>query len=673
MTERAPTGIRLLELRLAGRAGSAESYAVSFQNASRSRWLPLCVIAGESQTGKTSVADFVRYCLGDNEHPQHPEIIDKVRSAILVAELDEQVHTIERSAVGAPSKFASVWSTHVDNIQSATEQRYVIEPPSDPNSLSQFVLSACGLDNVALPEAPTREDSPIQLLSIRDVFRIMWVPNERLDNKNLAFEHSPHMVRQKFRQLVDVIFGVHDAAGTDLGARIAHAAEAARVAARDATALETVVIEEYPEGPLELKRVKDEASEHIAQAEEQIRLMDEGQLATERQTEELRSALEVASLNSRKADLRVRDRVSLLDRLAALRSQYADDKKKLTFLKEAERAFDPLHVQVCPACLMRLAESPTMHGGNCSLCGSTLPTSDASTPNSGAVQVAGDAPVGTAVIEAELRAVNRRLDELSDYWNRMDVDLAGLRTESAQAARELVRVSEALEQVTDLPAPFLAARDEALRVRSRMAGELQRAEAGLRLWDRVAAAKAEADRLAGHASRLRTERTEQRSRPDREAVVSAISQRFTHILQDFGYPKLDLAHVGTDLVPHVRGLPYHAASSGGLVLISLAWHLAIFELAFEQGEAGVQLLMIDSPQKNLGHRAADLGDTEFSDSRLVENFYSHVRSWLHGNGQGAQVVIVDNSPPTSVDADVVVRYSRDRRRPPYGLIHDAVD
>ena len=48
------------------------------------------------------------------------------------------------------------------------------------------------------------------------------------------------------------------------------------------------------------------------------------------------------------AALRVRNRESLMDRLAALRGQYADDKKKLTFLKEAEHLFNPLQVSVCP-------------------------------------------------------------------------------------------------------------------------------------------------------------------------------------------------------------------------------------------------------------------------------------------------------------------------------------
>ena len=87
------------------------------------------------------------------------------------------------------------------------------------------------------------------------------------------------------------------------------------------------------------------------------------------------------------------------------------------------------------------------------------------------------------------------------------------------------------------------------------------------------------------------------------------------MLADIGYPKLSDPHLNNDLVPSVRGLPYTAASSGGLTLISLAWYLALWEIAFEDGTRAPGLLMIDSPQKNLGQGAED---PDFADARLVE-------------------------------------------------------
>jgi hypothetical protein len=52
--------------------------------------------------------------------------------------------------------------------------------------------------------------------------------------------------------------------------------------------------------------------------------------------------------------------------------------------------------------------------------------------------------------------------------------------------------------------------------------------------------------------------------------------------------------------------------------------------------------------------------------------YKHLHDWLAGPGLGAQIVVVDNPPPVSVDHDIVVRFSRRADQPPYGLIEDEV-
>ncbi|MGL5826349.1 MAG: hypothetical protein ACRCYU_16280, partial [Nocardioides sp.] len=142
-------------------------------------------------------------------------------------------------------------------------------------------------------------------------------------------------------------------------------------------------------------------------------------------------------------------------------------------------------------------------------------------------------------------------------------------------------------------------------------------------------------------------------------------------LAAIGYPKLANPYIGDDLIPHVRDLPYAAASSGGMVLISLAWNLALWEIAHERVADAPGLLVIDSPQKNLGHKAAEHGDQDFADATLIENFYAHTKTWLAADGIGAQLIVVDNTPPVSVTEDVVCRFTRDTDDPPYGLIPEA--
>ncbi|MFD4671997.1 hypothetical protein ACFWNN_19860 [Lentzea sp. NPDC058450] len=678
MADNDPTrGIRLVQLKLGGLAATGRSYEVSFRGAGGDSWRPFSVIAGPSQTGKSSVIDFARYCLGDDEHPQHPEVLASVRAALLETELGGTTTTIERAATGPSSKFASMWEAPLSDLQSVPELRLPIEPTSDPSGLSQHVLAACGLGNVELPVAPTQPESATHMLSIRDVFRVMCLPNERLDNKNLVFEHSNHMVRQKFQQTINVMFDVHDSTGSDIAGRLKLANDAVRNAERAAEALRAVVEEEHPLGPLVLETDRDNAQREVAALAAQLGSLDRARISQETGATRLRQALSSAQDAARAAEVRVRNRESLVDRLGALRGQYADDKKKLTFLKEAEQLFDPLHVSVCPACLSTLDNSPTLVDGSCTLCGQSVEMKGSDVVSEDDVPAApgvtSSARTGSsALLQAELKATTRRLDELNEYWTRLDNDLNALRTARDEADRAVEVAAAALNRVADVPAPYLADRDDLARRHAAALLREQKASSGLRLWERVQQADDNVIRLERQAKRLRAERREAASRPDRTAVIRLLSQRFGEVLSDFGYPKLSDPRLDGNLMPYVRGLPYSAASSGGLVLISLAWYLTLWEVAHEQDARRPGLLIIDSPQKSLGH-AADPNDSDFADARLVENFYRHAKRWLAGPGVGAQLVVVDNSPPETVAGDIVKRFTRSRTNPPYGLIDDATD
>src|SRR6185312_2693573 len=298
-------------------------------------------------------------------------------------------------------------------------QRIATEPPSDPEGLSQFVLSGLSLDGILLAQAPTKEESASHLLSVRDVFRVMFLPNERLDNKDLAYERSNFMVRQKFKQLIDVMFGVHDPEGAQLAASIRAATEAVNEARRVEAALIQLAQDEYPAGPIGLQAALEQTEADIEVAETEIQRLDDQQRGNDGALTDLRARVGTAQDAATAATVRLRDRTSLLSRLAALRAQYADDKKKLTFLTEAEKLFDPLNVVTCPACMSALASPPSVDNGQCTLCGTDLEAGAGAARNGAESESERSPSDERRLVEAELRAVTRRLAELNDYWERL--------------------------------------------------------------------------------------------------------------------------------------------------------------------------------------------------------------------------------------------------------------
>jgi len=651
--------IRINRLRLSGATSTSPTYEVSFtREGSETGFRPLSIIAGPSLTGKTTVIDFIAYCLGGKHLPLHEEVQTRIRGAVLETELRGEATVIERSAVGRPSSFATLWQSALSEIQAAPERRLTIEPTSDPDSLSQHVLAAAGLDGVRLLDSAVKNDTGSAMLSIRDLFRVMIVTNDRLDSKNVVYERDDFMVTQKYQQTIEVMFGVYDNEDAVIAEQL-HRVIRQRNAARVRVELLTINAErDYPDGLSVLRHTVDRHAVDVVDFAARLRVLDREQRSTKSASAQLRQSLNSAQRDATATRVRVRDRESLLDRLEALRGQYIDDRRKLDFLVDAEALFDPLRVTTCPACFHPV--TPEIVDSTCSLCHNEIQSAPADADSDS------DADP-SQVIRTELRAVRSRINSITEYIARLQVDREILLRNADAAADRAREVASAVDAITDRPAPWLALRDQITTAITDTKLAQQAAATGVRAWEWVEREQMALDALNGEVERLTGKR--RKVRPDRDTILRLLSARFAAILADIGYPKLDNAYIGKNFIPHVRGLPYTHASSGGMVVIALAWNLALWEVAHEEDADAPGLLIIDSPQKNLGHNAGT--DNDFADAALVEKFYQHVIRWLDGNGDGAQLIIVDNSPPDAVAEHVVKRFTRQADVYPYGLIWDA--
>ncbi len=690
-------GIRLLRLRL---AGVTQPYEVDFRN-EHGAARPLSVIAGPTNTGKTSVLQLVAYALGASDYPDHEEIVRQVRAALLETVMPSGSTTIERAL---ESKTALVFDVPLDHLSETVAQPYPVEPAGDLASLSQLLLSTVDLQDIQLREAPTQQQSGTDPLSFRDLMWLCMILNERVGSTQLLFEGN-HNKNLKLLQVVDAVFGVHENAAADLANRIRQQAEELGHARRELAALETFVHEQDATPREQLQQAVEDADVELAAIREAIIRLDAQETAAVDVAVELRRRHQAAAREAVRAQRRVRDREALVNRFASLRAQYTDDIRKLTLLKQAGSVFDQLSVQVCPACLAKLPAPPRVRGAACGMCQQPVPTGVTSltlggvavareTPVSGlgtrpvgtdGTQLAVDEPHETdaetgadgppdestaqQVVQAELASTRRRFNELNTFWLQLDESLAALREASSRADAEEATLAAAVDRAAaGKVTPYVSARENLLARRQQAMVKRDRANAALKQWRGVDVRRRRVARLAEDLAELRRQQRGQQTRPDRASLITALSARFRQILTDFDYPK----HAGTGaiddkLVPSARLRPYRNASSGGQVLQTLAWILAIFEVAYEQDGHHPGFLLIDTPQKNLGGRAA-ADDEEFADVHLVEHFYTHILDWLAGPGRGAQIIVVDNTPPAVADRHVVVRFTRDPNRGKYGLI-----
>ncbi|MDJ0347367.1 DNA recombination protein RecN [Streptomyces sp. H10-C2] len=654
-------GIRIRRLRL---AGIDRTYDVDFTTEQRVR--NLSVIAGAFSSGKTAVLEFIAYGFGARRHPRHQEVLRKVRSCLLEVELSGESHVIERS-VGEPSKVAFVRRGTLDSKSMSRPESRPIDPPGSPESLSTLLLSHCKLEGVQLREAPTSRESRTDPLSFRDLMWLAFLPNERVADKNFLFEND-YMRKHKLRQVVDVVFGVHDDRAVELGQRIRELGGRLSHAKAELVSARAFVQEQAPSssGDAISPIVYEQELTNITS---RLQNLDQTAQAGTAFAARLRREHQQAAQSSRGAAAILRDRETQLARLMPLRAQYADDLLKLGMLGEAQQLFDPLNVTACPACLNRLPAPPTTVGGRCSLCSHDLTGSDG-VLTLGAADTARQADGNRVDVAAEIRSTRARLKEITTYIEDLDASLAMLKLQAEDTAILEEEASAALDEATS-PAvsPFLAARDDLHRRREQILRLLDQAESTAKLHEGLAKRAATVERHETQIAHLKEELTQLGDAThDRDRIIAKISSRYGELLREWRYPKIGTPFIKPDLTPFVRGEPYQEASSGARTLLTLAWQLAVFEIAVETGAAHPGFLMIDSPQKNLGHGGTL--DTVFADAIAIDDFYNHLSVWLAERGTAAQLIVVDNSPPLIAEGDVVARYSRNEDRPPYGLIED---
>lgn len=642
--------IRIRHLRLLGKS---RNYDVSFLRDGER--LPLAVIAGEIATGKTSILEFIEYCLGGSTHPQHPEIERQAHTALLEIELNGDTVVVDR-ALFSTQNFAWVHQSSLNTFDVPhARSRRTINPPSGEDSLSTFLLEALGLAGIDLKEAPTKAESPTQPMSIRDLLPLAYLDDDRIGTEHLLFE-STWIKNLKLQQVLEVVFGVHDEQLTKLNAQLDQLREVRRKAEEALATLRAFLDEQEIVGPLELAQHEEELRREEASARAVLyQVESDMQAATEFATTQ-RSRYASARETAGEAAAAVRYQETLLARLLPLRGQYAEDERKLQFYAEARTLFDPLQVTICPSCQQTLPAPVEITEGVCTLCHQHVPI--------------GDEPLE---FKAELDAVRGRRRELERYIGEVEDEFGAARRRTVVSADEEEEARRALDAtVATQLSPYVARRDDAIRRLERIRAQIAEVKQQVGWWAAVDQRQIRVLRLTEQRDGLRVRIAElTKSRPSREALIRDLSERFERTLKDFGFPKLydgGHPHLDEKFTPIVRGVPYrNIGSKGAKTLTAIAWVLVIYELAIERKAPHPGFLMIDSPQQGLRPEGAGGGD-EFVHEEIGERVWERLIQSATSTPNDPQLVVVDNLPRAAGQPYKVMDYTGEPGQHPYGLI-----
>ncbi len=269
--------------------------------------------------------------------------------------------------------------------------------------------------------------------------------------------------------------------------------------------------------------------------------------------------------------------------------------------------------------------------------------------------------------------------ELRRYIDQIEVELAGARREAAELVSREEETRLALDDAVAVRlAPYVQRRDQAVARLQRTEASVSQLSEQRGWWTSVERREAAVFRLDEQIKELRkTIDRLQKDRPSKAALLGEMNSRFTAVLEEFGFPKLNdggRPMIDDHFTPHVRGMEYRQlGSKGAKTLVALAWCLSIFELALEGGYPHPGFLMIDSPQEGLkpGTPGEDQPvDDEFVSEEIGVRVWERLIASANSTPGDPQLIVVDNLPRTPALAHRVVDYTGRAGQFPYGLIED---
>lgn len=631
--------MRLMRITL---LGTRKNYSVDFKDG-------LNYISGHTSTGKTSILEMIDYALGSKGHKSYIEIGNSCSDVELELLIGNEIFKIRRKLFDFNAA-AIVEEWHEDKGKYLFYNRYEIDGPSNPRSLSNFLVEKFKLDGLSISD---------QAFSFRDLFKYSYIKQTEIDNENIL-EEKTWEKNFKRKATFEIIFNIYD-----------KTLESYKNSLKQRE-------EELNELKIKLSGIDDFLSSTDLPTKEENNqrnkeLSDEmfslrGKLSDLKQDKGINNELSNMlrdRISSNKQQLQItseekNDQQQYLNKLKLLYNQYMSEIEKKQMAIEGYIAFNQYEFVFCPNCLKPITKVDTME--SCCLCGS-----EKSEEKSELI-----------LLKKEISMIKRKANELLKFTEveerKYDYILKNeneIRKALQEAERELQHlykdyVNPHIEQIELLNYEI----GQKMRLNFELQQNLKMFEEVERFKQLIGDKESTIKNLKDNIKALST------VTPDKQTILNDLTSKFTDILKAFNYPKLSNSYIDEKTyLPFVRGQKYdNIGSLAGVSLITMAYYIAILLKGSADDFYHLNLLTIDSPRKNLGAQAKREEEEEFKDEKIFNAIIKYLIDVCEKNKGKIQLIVVNNGYPDFLPREyIVAEFDADGYHGlPRGLIDDSV-
>ncbi|SFB41813.1 AAA domain-containing protein [Collimonas sp. OK607] len=578
--------------------------------------------------GKSSVARMIDYCFG-GELERTPAIQLEFIAAELSLRLGDCECLFERAADDTQAVKVT-WTKpsgeqfYLNAPLAATEKPIFAEVVC---SLSDLIFFLCGVTPIKVRKRNRDPDSPLIRLSFRDIWWYCYLEQAHLDSSFYRLE-DPFRGR-KSQDAMRFFTGLHSDRLNQLDGELFQAQDQQRVK-RETVKQIRVFMEQFGwSSEIDLAGEINGAKEHLAQATNTRKQLDATRLATTHPTDPLRIELRQRGAKVELLQVAIQDAEQSMSEQYSLRAELITAKTKASRAEQAGQILEGVAFLRCPECGADIAGRTHSHD-HCRLC---------LTPSQQSHEYPG------VELEALHRDMNDRIEQIGDSIQRREREIARMHRLLAGEISEKEALDAQLQ--TEL-ARYDSSFVESVRASEREIATYAERIRSLERLEKMPLAintlEEDAGSLQGKIDLLKTASNAEREKLRiADGNVAELEAEFKRILIDVSFPGIseidDVIINPRNWEPIVRHKEqewgfWDTGSGGKKTLFNVCYALAVHSVALRKNLPIPNILIIDSPTKNI---------SEDKDPQLVRALYDEIYKLALGvDGKHVQFLLIDS-------------------------------
>ncbi|MBD8482360.1 AAA family ATPase [Pseudomonas coleopterorum] len=626
------------------------------------------IIYGDSDTGKSSILEFINYLLGASSIELADEVKSSVEYAALELEINGVAMTIKRD-IYKPKEYVEVYPCEIDKCSQFFPKKYspVFTDSNAPDGFfSDFLLDSLGFPKVKIKVSPSKADSEVKRLSFRNIFKYVYVNQDDVGSKSFLDLNNPVFATRN-REVLKYIFNVLDSSIAELEVEIASRTRESKAILSKYNAVSEFLRETDYDSRTSIDDAIDDIDKVIADLQVELEKLNRTMTANSSNHSELKSIFNELSLSEKSTALSINKTRAQIESYSRLKNDYENDISKINGILQAQSRIGEAaqSANPCPVCDTLINIEPN----------------DKKFQNSEASSLSAE----LSSIQKKKKSIQALIDELSIKSRELSKDHDEINKDIAKAREMLDTESEGM--VT----PYLTQRDSLVREiasrqesRNHLINNIKVRNQQQKIHDAYENILLVIKQLDERLEELK------KSAPSVAKILSDLSDHLKAYLKKVNIKRQEGISVSArSFAPIIRDREYVNITSGGLrTIASVGLMIGILESAIDSKINHPRLLMIDTVGKYLGkttkRKYQDQTDTAddlregISDPLKYQNMYEYLLSVANRAESKAvpcQIILVDNDvPETFVNrykTYIVAHYSSTGENGlPVGLIDD---